>query len=421
MKNVIALILGGGRGGRLYPLTQQRAKPAVPVAGKYRLIDLTLSNCINSGIKRVFVLTQFLSESLHRHIMQAWQFDTFTEGFVQILAAEQTHRDNIWYQGTGDAVREALRHFQHYRAEAIVILSGDHLYRMDYGAMVDHHFRQGAQVTVAVHPVPYEDAPRMGLLRVAPDSTVLEVKEKPKDDEVIERFRRDAPAANGSPLYTASMGIYVYDPDVLAESLADRTRMDFGKEIIPSAVGTYRMSAFEFDGYWQDIGTIRAFFDAHIGMTLPEPTLDLVAPGWPVFTRARNLPPARFIESEVRNCLVAEGADIRGARLSDSVIGVRSIVRPGCVLDRVVMLGADFYDGDTIVRVPSGRGPVPPLGIGRGSQLSQAIVDKNARIGENVVITPKKRGVDIDGPGWWVRDGITIVPKNAVIPDGTWI
>jgi glucose-1-phosphate adenylyltransferase len=425
--NTIALILGGGRGARLYPLTLERSKPAVGVAGKYRLIDITVSNCIHSGIRRIFVITQFLSTSLHRHLMQTYRFDAFSGGFVEILAAEQTPSRESWYQGTADAVRESLRHVVQYHADAIVILSGDHLYRMDYGPMVHHHLESGADITLAVQPVPAVEAPRMGLLRAAKNGEVVEFVEKPQDPEVIERFR--APqhlleqcgmAQPTEDRYLASMGIYVFRPSVLVECLKDPEKMDFGKEVLPSAVGRYRLHAHPFCGHWEDFGTIRSFFDAHMAMVQPNPPFALYEPGWPIFTRTRALPPARILESEIHNSLVAEGSDITGARIHDSIVGLRSVVRPGARLTRVILQGADYYAGeeplDARVVPPA---DAPPLGIGEDSVLEEAIVDKNARIGRGVVVTPKPRGTEIEGANYWVRDGITVFPKGAVVPDGT--
>lgn len=426
--NTIALILGGGRGARLYPLTLERSKPAVGVAGKYRLIDITVSNCIHSGIRRIFVITQFLSTSLHRHLMQTYRFDAFSGGFVEILAAEQTPSRESWYQGTADAVRESLRHVVQYHADAIVILSGDHLYRMDYGPMVHHHLESGADITLAVQPVPAAEAPRMGLLRAAKNGEVVEFVEKPQDPEVLQRFQ--APQhlldqcgmddGSGKERFLASMGIYVFRPSVLVACLKDPDKMDFGKEILPAAVGRYRLHAHPFCGHWEDIGTIRSFFDAHMAMVQPNPPFALYAPGWPIFTRSRSLPPARILESEIHNSLVAEGSDITGAHIRDSIVGLRSVVRPGARLTRVVLQGADYYAGEEPLDarvVPSAD--APPLGIGEDSVLEEAIVDKNARIGRGVVVTPKPRGTEIEGANYWVRDGITVFPKGAVVPDGT--
>jgi len=426
VKDTLALILGGGQGKRMYPLTIERAKPAVSVAGKYRLIDITLSNCINSNIRRVFVITQFLSASLHRHINGTYHFDTFSDGFVEILAAEQTPQRESWYQGTADAVRESLRHVLRYRSDAIVILSGDHLYRMDYQEMVRRHIHRNADITLAVQPVSRSDAPRMGLLRVDGRGSVLEFIEKPQDPEVLERFRAPTEMmaacgmTDGEPRYLASMGIYVFRPQVLADTLADPTRLDFGREVIPATLNTYRVQAFPFTGHWEDIGTIRSFFDAHMKLVQPDPPFPLYEPGWPIYTHARNLPPARVIESDIRNSLLAEGANVLGADIEDSIIGVRSVVRRGTHLSQVVMTGADYYEGEEpLHHLEAAPDDAPRMGIGHGCSLTRVIVDKNCRIGDNVVITAKPDDAEFEGSCWWVRDGITVIPKGTVIPSGT--
>ncbi len=426
MTDTLALILGGGQGKRLYPLTIERAKPAVGVAGKYRLIDMTLSNCINSDIRRVFVITQFLSASLHRHIHRTYHFDAFSDGFVEILAAEQTPQRDSWYQGTADAVRESLRHVLRYRSDAIVILSGDHLYRMDYREMVRRHLHRNADITLAVQPVSRQDAPRMGLLRADARGSVLEFIEKPSNPDVVENFRappdllRACDMDDKEPRYLASMGIYVFRPQVLADTLADPTRLDFGREVIPAALGTYRVQAFPFTGHWEDIGTIGSFFDAHMKLVLPNPPFPLYEPGWPIYTRGRNLPPARVMESDIRNSLLAEGADVRGAHIEDSVVGVRSVVRKGSRLSQVVMQGADYYEGEEPMRHLENPPPdAPRMGIGEGCSLNRVIVDKNCRIGDGVVITVKPEDASFEGPYGWVREGITVIPKGMIIPAGT--
>jgi glucose-1-phosphate adenylyltransferase len=425
MDDVIALILGGGQGSRLYPLTLERSKPAVAVAGKYRLIDITLSNCINSGIRKVFVITQFLSASLHHHIMQTYRFDNFSKGFVEILAAEQTPDRAEWYQGTADAVRESLRHIRDLNNRAIVILSGDHLYRMDYREMVQRHLDWDADITLAVQPVPRSEATRMGLLKAEADGTVCDFFEKPKQEDILQKFRCpvetvQAHNLEGDDWYLGSMGIYVFKPKVLEELLADPLRMDFGKEIIPSSIHSHKVKAFPFTGYWEDIGTIRSFFDAHIAMTHEDPPFALYEPGKPIYTRTRYLPPARVLHSKIRNSLLAEGSSITGAVIRDSVIGVRSIVRPGSRLTQVVMLGADYYEGERPF-MPNTKVPdnAPPMGIGQNTILEKVIIDKNAHIGDDVEITAKPDGTNFEGPNYWVRDGITVIPKNAVIPNGT--
>jgi glucose-1-phosphate adenylyltransferase len=419
----IALILGGGRGSRLHPLTLVRSKPAVAVAGKYRLIDLTVSNCINSGINQVFVLTQFQSTSLHRHIMHTYRPDSFGTGFVEILAAEQSQGSDAWYQGTADAVRQSLRHVMRHRPQAVLILSGDHLYRMDYRELLDAHVGRGADVTVAAQPVPLEGASRFGLLRAADDGRIVDYAEKPREPSVVDRFRAPVELLHhcrldaAAPWCLASMGIYVFRTDVLEACLADPSKLDFGKEVIPAAIGDHKVTAFPYRGYWRDIGTIGSFYDAHMEMVRLDAPFRICQPGWPIYTHARHLPPARIADSEVRNSLVAEGADIVSAEVEDSVIGVRSIVRPGVRLKGVVLMGADSYEGenpDDGVRQP----PVP-LGVGEGAVIERAIVDKDARIGAGVVITSKAGCADRIGDGYWVRDGVTVIPKGAILPPGT--
>lgn len=426
MKRVSAVILGGGRGTRLFPLTLERAKPAVSFAGKYRLIDIPISNCINSGIERVFVLTQFMSASLHRHIMQTYNFDTFSDGFVDILAAEQTPQSSAWFQGTADAVRATLNHTTYYKPEQVVILSGDHLYRMDYGNLVRYHRETGAGITLGVYPVSREEAPRMGLLLVSDEGEVLEFVEKPQDPEVLDRFRAPGSFFRSRGLeihedrYLASMGIYTFDTGVLVEELADRERKDFGHDIIPAAVGKRRVMAYPFADHWEDIGTIEAFFEANISLAQPRPPFNLYKPGWPIYTRTRSLPPSRIIRSEIRDSLVVEGSDITGAMISDSIVGVRSNIREGSRLDHVVMHGADFFDGE--YESLRGQEPVegvPSLGIGRYCVIERAIIDKNARIGDGVVIRPQPRDREAHEDHYWIRDGITIVSRGAVIPSGT--
>jgi len=426
VKGVKAIILGGGRGTRLFPLTLERAKPAVGFAGKYRLIDIPISNCINSGVKKIFVLTQFLSASLHRHIMQTYPFDTFSDGFVDILAAEQTPQGEDWFQGTADAVRATLKHTMYYHSDQMLILSGDHLYRMNYDDLITCHRRSGADITLCACPVTRQDAPRMGLLRVNEAGAVEAFQEKPRDPEILDRFR--APQAlfqergldAGADRYLASMGIYVFEPHVLAQVLEDATRTDFGKEVIPAAIHEYKVAAYPFTGYWMDIGTIDSFYEANIALAQPDPPFRLYQPRWPFYTRTRSLPPNRIIHSEIYDSLVVEGTDLSGARISDCIIGVRGIVREGTRMDGVIMMGADFYeDEEAVSRWERAESKLPALGVGRNCVIARAIIDKNARIGDGVVIRDKTGAEDFEGKEYWVRDGITIVLKGAVIPPGT--
>nr|MEE4268534.1 glucose-1-phosphate adenylyltransferase [Candidatus Krumholzibacteria bacterium] len=412
MKNVIGIILGGGRGTRLYPLTLERSKPAVGFAGKYRLIDIPISNCINSGVKKVFVLTQFLSASMHRHIMQTYYFDTFTDGFVDILAAEQTPQGDDWFQGTSDAVRATLNHTMYYESDQIVILGGDHLYRMDYSKLVEYHRQTKADITLGVYPVVREEASRMGLMRTDASGRVVEFKEKPKEPEVIDRFQ----AAEGK--YLASMGIYVFEPHVLRDLLADQSKTDFGKEVIPDAIGSHRVMAYAFNDYWRDIGTIGAFFEANLELVARDPEFNLYKGGWPFYTRSRNLPPSRVVDSEIRDSLIVEGSSITGATIVNSIVGVRSMVGEGSHLKDVILMGCDFYQGER--RLGDGQQDQgPAMGVGRNCRIERCIVDKNARIGDNVVITARPDVAEYQGELCWIRDGITVIPKGTVIPSGT--
>ncbi|MFH0944520.1 MAG: glucose-1-phosphate adenylyltransferase [Planctomycetota bacterium] len=426
MQNVTSIILGGGQGSRLFPLTLQRSKPAVSFMGKFRLIDIPISNCINSNLRRVFVLTQFLSASLHRHIMQTYQFDTFSDGFVDILAAEQTLARSDWFQGTADAVRATLPHTSYYPAEQMLILGGDHLYRMDYRKLIQFHREKGADITVCVQPIPKSDAARMGLTKVDAEGRITDFAEKPRQPEVIDRFLAPDNMLSSlsidktSDLCLASMGIYVFETEVLKRVLACASKTDFGGQVIPSAIHTERVMAYPFTGYWRDIGTITAFFEANIELAQRSPAFPIYDPGWPIYTRSRSLPPSRIIESQIQDCILVEGSDITGASISDSIIGMRSNVRAGSVLKEVVMTGADFYDGERLVSLPDQpEADLPRLGIGRDCRIERAIIDKNARIGDRVVIRSRVNSPDSQEKYCWVRDGISIIPKGCVIPNDT--
>jgi glucose-1-phosphate adenylyltransferase len=426
LKDVTTIILGGGRGTRLFPLTLKRSKPAVSFMGKFRLIDIPISNCINSGLKRVFVLTQFLSASLHRHIMQTYNFDTFTDGFVDILAAEQTPQGEDWYQGTADAVRATLHHTTYFDAREVLILSGDHLYRMDYRELVAYHRANDAKITLCVFPVDRAEGHRMGLLRVDDTGQVREFVEKPKDPDVVARFTApDSLFASqgldvGPDKCLASMGIYVFDQDILPDLLTDTGQTDFGNEVIPAAIARHKTMAFPFADYWRDIGTIGAYYDANISLAQPDSEFPVFQPGWPMYTRTRSLPPSRIVGSDIRDSVVVEGSEITGASISDSIIGVRSNVRAGSVLREVVLSGADYFEGENLLtrRQVRATNP-PPLGIGKDCLIERAIIDKNARIGDGVRIEARPGAENSEGEYVWVRDGVTIVPKGAIIPPGT--
>jgi len=419
MRHVLGIILGGGRGSRLYPLTKLRAKPAVPLAGKYRLIDVPISNCLNSGVTRIHVLTQFLSASLHRHIYQTYKFDSFGGGWVQILAAEQTASGDSersdWYQGTADAVRKQLNHIRSARPSEVLVLSGDHLYRMDYGHFVTAHRRHNADVTVAVQPVAREAAPDLGLLKTGKTGRIVEFAEKPTDKALEKMASGDA-----SPKpFLASMGIYVFNPNVLHDLLKTHKQDDFGRHILPAALKSHRVFAYPFDGYWADIGTVRAYYEANLSLALPNPPFDLYDPEFPTYTRPRYLPGTRTDDCHLERVMLADGCLLQDAVITDSVIGLRSIIGPGVRISRSVIMGADFYEDDAR-RAANREKNRPDVGIGSGSTIEGAIIDKNARIGHNVVIRPHPEITKpVEGENYIIRDGLVIVPKNAVIPDGT--
>jgi glucose-1-phosphate adenylyltransferase len=413
MNDILGLILGGGRGQRLHPLTRDRSKPAVPIAGKYRLIDIPISNCINSGIKRIAVLTQFNSVSLHRHISRTYVFDAFHRGWVQILAAEQTPVSETWYQGTADAVRKQLGEIQSTGADYVLILSGDHLYRMDYRPMAQYHWEEQADITVAVQPVPRSDAGRFGILKRGPDGRITDFTEKPKDPQLLARFTsRDDPVKP----FLGSMGVYLFKTRVLVNLLESSADDDFGGEVIPKAIQTHKVYGFDFDGYWEDIGTIRSFFETNLSLTRPDPPFSLHDPDHPIYTRPRFLPGSIIAGGTLVNVMLGEGCRIDRAEIRDSIIGIRSRVSDGVQMSQTIMMGSDFYDPPDM---PPASGI--PLGIGPNCQIIGAILDKNVRIGEGVTILPFPRGTEIEGELWTVRDGIVVIPKNTILLPGTQI
>lgn len=412
LESVLGVIMGGGRGSRLYPLTRDRAKPAVPIAGKYRLIDIPISNCINSGIHNIAVLTQYNSVSLHRHITQTYNFDAFHRGYVQIWAAEQTPRGESWYQGTADAVRKQLFEIRSTRTEYVLILAGDHLYRMDYGEMARYHWESGADITVAVQPASAEEATRLGLLkRNEDDCWISDFVEKPKDPKVLKKFiSRDDPQMP----YLASMGIYLFNMDVLFEALESSSDDDFGGEVLPKAIHSHKVCGFDFHGYWADIGTMRTFYDVNLMLAQPESPFDFHDPAFRIYSRPRFLPGTKIDGATLENVMIADGCIVGKAEIENAVIGLRSQIQDGVVLRDTVLMGADYYDNEDEMS----RSGIP-LGIGKNSVIEGALIDKNARIGKGVVIKPFPLEVEIDGEDWVVRDGIVVVPKRAVIPDGT--
>jgi len=412
LTEVLGVILGGGRGARLYPLTKMRSKPAVPIAGKYRLIDIPISNCINSGIFRVAILTQFNSVSLHRHIASTYNFDSFHTGWVQILAAEQTMESTDWYQGTADAVRKQLMEIETTAAEYVLILAGDHLYRMDYAAMAEYHWQTNADITVAVQPVAKEDAVRFGLLKREDDGRISLFHEKPKDPAIQKSLvSRDDPERP----FLGSMGIYLFNTRALVELLTDHPHHDdFGGDIIPEAINSKKVFGYDFDGYWEDIGTIRSFYETNLKLTTANPPFNFFDPQYPIYTHARSLPGTVVEDSNLKDALIAEGCRIRKAEVKHSIIGVRSQVAVGaCIKDSIIM-GADYYDSEKKPRKI-------PLGIGENCHVEGAILDKNARLGKGVIIRPFPRGLDLDRENWFVRDGIVVIPKDAEIPAGAHI
>jgi glucose-1-phosphate adenylyltransferase len=425
-RNLLAVILGGGAGKRLFPLTRDRSKPAVPLGGKYRLVDVPISNCINSDVIRMFVLTQYNSASLNKHIATTYRFSPFADGFVEILAAEQTPESGQWFQGTADAVRQVLPHIRDWRIDTLLILSGDHLYRMDYRKFLARHDESNADITIAVIPIVPDSASEFGLLKTDKDGRVIEFREKPQG-EALEAMRVDtstlglsAEEAVARP-YLASMGIYVFKYDRLEEVLAeDKSRLDFGKEVIPGSIHKYNVQAYLFDGYWEDIGTIGAFYKANLDMTTAIPPFNLFDAEAPLLTRSRYLPPSKIDDCEIRNSIISEGCIINGARINNSLIGLRSRLGNGSQLDAAYIMGADFYQTleDMEVDLATGR---PYIGVGKGTIIRRAIIDKNARIGANVRLLNEAGVEEADGPNgsYYIRDRIIIVPKNGLIEDGT--
>jgi glucose-1-phosphate adenylyltransferase len=423
---LLAVILGGGAGNRLYPLTQQRSKPAVPLGGKYRLVDIALSNCINSDILRTFVLTQYNSASLNRHIAQTYRFSHFSNGFVEILAAEQTPESPQWFQGTADAVRQVLPHIRDWGIDTLLILSGDHLYRMDYRDFLAKHHESNADVTVSVNPCEPNSASDFGLLKIDDTGRIIEFKEKPKGEELLSMqvdtttLGLEADEAARRP-FLASMGIYVFKYDSLESLLAEDTRwVDFGREIIPAAITSGHVQAHMFDGYWEDIGTIAAFYRANLDLTTKIPKFNLFDAEAPVYTRARYLPPSKIEETEINDSIVSDGCIINGAKITNCVVGLRSRISKGVQVDSSFLMGADYYQTLEDMRGDLAKG-IPRVGIGEGTVVRRAIIDKNTRIGSGARLLNEAGVVQADGDGgsYFIRDGIIIIPKNAIIKDGT--
>lgn len=415
MINVLAVILGGGRGTRLFPLTLHRSKPAVPMGGKYRLVDVPISNCLNSDIRRIFVLTQHNSESLNKHVSQTYKFDLFSSGFVSILAAEQTEESPDWFQGTADAVSQSLRHLDNHRFRDVLILSGDQLYQMDYRKMLEAHRRQVADITVAVTPVTAEQAPAFGILKVNRQGRITHFDEKPTADR-LPGLASEVPGLG--PVFLASMGIYVFGREILRASLKNSALVDFGRHLIPDAVPRHRVHAFVHRGYWEDVGTIRSYFSANLALCGPLPPFDFYDALRPVYTRPRFLPATKIEDCTVKAALISEGSIVVGAQIERAVLGIRSRVGRGTRITESLVLGADYYETMDEIERSKAQG-LPPLGIGPDTVMTHAIVDKNARIGRGVQLVNQAGVEEKDGEGYFIRDRIVIVPKGGVIPDGT--
>lgn len=415
--------MGGGRGSRLYPLTKERCKPAVPLAGKYRLVDIPISNCLNSGINNIYLLTQFNTASLHRHIQDTYRFDPFGGGTVDILSAEQTEKGDNWYQGTADAVRQNVHHFTALDYDHVIILSGDQLYRMDYGEILKEHIESEADVTVAAIPFPSDSVEGLGLMRVSDFLEITEFVEKPTDPEVIRSL--ELPESLEETLKTksekkrclASMGIYVFNRETMIEAL-NNEMTDFGKEVIPSLLGASRLHAHIFEGYWEDIGTVKAFFEANLQLADPMPQFNFFSRGRPIYTRARYLPASKINRCSINHVIVGDGCIITDSYLRRCVIGIRSVLREGTRLENVVMMGADEFESSEGRRRNREKG-IPDIGVGMNCEIKNAIIDKGARIGANVRLNPEGKPDMYEKDGIFLRDGVVVVTKNAIVPDNT--
>jgi len=422
MAKVIAIIMAGGQGSRLYPLTKFRSKPAVPIAGRFRLIDIPISNCIHSGYRRIFILTQFASESLHRHIFLTYRFDAFHQDFVTILSAQQTMESRNWYQGTADAVRQNLDYFENL-GDPVLILSGDHLYRMDYRKFVDFHLQSGADISISVIPVKTEEVKDVGVMKVDRTGRIIEFREKPREAAAIEEMKipEDVFRAHGieprDRTHLASMGIYLFNWKTLREVLENTTDEDFGRQVIPRTIQKHKVFGYFFDGYWEDIGTIQSFFTANLNLTEPLPRYNFYDEERPIFTHARFLPGSKILASKVENSILCEGSIINSSSIRRSIIGIRSRIGENSRIERTVMMGADFFESKEELTNNIARG-IPPIGIGRESEIWNAIIDKNARIGNGVKLVNAQGVHDRACDEYCIINGIIVVPKNAVIPDG---
>ena len=409
MKNVLAVILGGGRGARLLPLTKYRSKPAVPIAGKYRLIDIPISNCLNSGFNKIYVLTQFLSESLNKHLSRTYKLDTFSSGFVEILAAEQSMERTDWFQGTADAVRQSMKHFTDPRYDYFLILSGDQLYTLDLREVLQTHLEKKAEVTVCCKPMPVEDVMQLGVMKINSERRITHFVEKPQDEKILRdmSFLRE-----GKRFALASMGIYLFSKEVLRHLLTTSDKTDFGRGIIPDAIEDQKVYAHLFEGYWVDIGTVKSYYEASLSLASDHPAVNLYDEEWPYFTRGRYLPVSRIDRSAFEHSMLADGSLIKGAAIRHSIIGLRSVIRSGTEIESSIVMGNDYFEDETVQKIPF-------LGIGKNCLIRKAIIDKNVRIGDHVKITNPRGLTHFEGPNYLIQDGITVVEKNAVIPSGT--
>jgi glucose-1-phosphate adenylyltransferase len=420
LQQTLAIIMGGGAGTRLFPLTKDRAKPAVPLGGKYRIVDISISNCLNSGLRSIYVLTQFNSMSLHRHIQASYKFDNFSRSFVDILAAQQTPEGSKWYQGTADAVRQNMRYFLERPYEYYLVLSGDQLYRMDFREILNQHIRVGADITLATKPVARHQVFEFGIMQSSVDRRITGFIEKPSDDSGVHEMKmsRELLSAIGcnedDELFQASMGIYVFNRKVLIELLENELD-DFGKHIIPESINNRHVSAFIFKGYWEDIGTIRAFYEANLDLTDVVPEYSFFEPDAPIYTHPRFLPGSKINGATLRQAIISDGCIISDAHLERSVVGIRSVIQSGATIRNSFVMGADYFE------LGQHEFSQPAMGIGKNCVIDRAIIDKNARIGDGVVITPEGKSANLDGDNYFIRDGIVVIPKNAVIPAGFWI
>jgi len=424
MDNVISVILGGGRGTRLYPLTKERSKPAVPLAGKYRIIDIPISNCLNSNLNKIYVLTQFNSTSLHRHITRAYKFDNFSRGFIELLAANQTIESMDWYQGTADAVRQNLRFFNQPNIDYALILSGDQLYRMNYPQAIKEHIRTGAEITIATIPVERKCAPSFGILKVDEQGRIVDFFEKPKDDKTIDSLSLDASffdrhgvRAKGRTLL-ASMGIYIFNLEVLNDVLKETNKSDFGKDIIPEVIKKRRVFAYFFDGYWEDIGTIKSFYEANLKLASLSPSFNLYDEKAPIYTNPLFLPGSIINACKITQSIISDGCVINNAEIHNSVIGSRSIIGENAIIKDSIIMGADYYESESNIRTNRFK-KIPDIGIGNNSRIVGAIIDKNVHIGANVSIENIKKIERLDEKNYMIRDYIVIIPKGSVIPPNT--